>query len=304
MHCTKNNDQPWPRQHLFAVGEVLLTALIWSSSFVGVKAALEYTGPLTVAGLRYFLAFLFLIPWLCNHPQASSSITRLPWGRFTLMGLTQYTIGNGALFIALKSMPATTGSLALCLSPLPVLLLGILRLKEHPTVIQLVGLTITLLGSMLFFSSGLELGDPLPFGFLMIAVLSFSVFPVLAREVARNRQIANVTLTAFPLGIGGVILLLVAGLLEGIPRMPVFVWGIILGLAVVNTLLAYLLFNHSLQRLTAVQANIMLNLSPLGTAIIAWGTLGERLSPLQVAAMLLVIAGASLVQQLQSVPRS
>lgn len=282
--------------HLLAVSEALLTALIWSSSFVGVKVALTYTGPFTVAGLRYFLAFLFLLPWLLQQRERSLSLTKAQWSRFTLMGLIQYTIGNGALFLALKTLSATTGSLALCLVPIPVLLLGIVRLKEQPRPVQLLGLAITIGGSVLFFSPGLELGDPLPLGLLAIAILSFSAFPVLAREVARDHQVENVTLTALPLGIGGGILLILAGVVEGIPHMPLFAWGVILGLATVNTLIAYLFFNHSLQHLTAVEANVMLNLAPLGTALIAWGALDERLVPVQIAAMLLVVGGASLAQ--------
>lgn len=281
---------------LLAVSEALLTALIWSSSFVGVKVALAYTGPFTVAGLRYFLAFLFLLPWLFKKQGRSPFLTKAQWSRFTLMGFFQYTIGNGALFFALKTLSATTGSLALCLVPIPVLLLGIARLKERPRHVQLLGLVITVGGSILFFSPGLELKDPLPLGLLAIAILSFSAFPVLAREAARDRQVENVTLTALPLGIGGGILLVLAGVVEGIPHIPLFAWGVTLGLAMVNTLIAYLLFNHSLQHLTAVEANVMLNLAPLGTAIIAWGALDERLLPVQIAAMLLVVGGASLVQ--------
>jgi len=282
--------------YLVAVGETLLCALIWSSSFVGVKVALAYTGPFTVAGLRYFLAFLFLFPWLCRRWRSSPSLTRFQWASFTLIGLTQYTIANGALFLALRTVSATTGSLALCLVPIPVLLLGLLRLKERPRFLQLVGLAITIGGSFLFLSPGLELENALALGILGIAVLSFSAFPVLGREVARDRAVENVTLTAIPLGIGGGILLLLALAVEGIPHMPLLAWGVILGLAVVNTVVAYLLYNHSLQRLAAVEANVMLNLTPLGTALIAWGALGERLLPIQIGAIFLVMGGASLVQ--------
>ena len=284
------------RGHLFASGETLLCALIWSSSFVGVKAALAYTGPFTVAGLRYFLAFVFLLPWLFGRMRNSPSLTRSQWARFTLMGLTQYTIANGCLFLALQTVSATTGSLALCLVPIPVLLLGFLHLGERARFLQLLGLAITIGGSLLFLSPGLEVGSPFALGVLGIAVVGFSAFPVLGREVARDRAVENVTLTAIPLGIGGGALLILAAAVEGIPHMPLHAWGIILGLAVVNTVVAYLLFNHSLQRLAAVEANVMLNLTPLGTALIAWGALGERLFPIQIAAMCLVIGGAGLVQ--------
>jgi len=67
--------------------------------------------------------------------------------------------------------------------------------------------------------------------------------------------------------------------------------------------LAYLLFTHALQELTATEANVILNLSPLGTALIAWATLGEGLSAAQGLAMVAVVAGAALAQWRRGVDR-
>ena len=92
-------------------------------------------------------------------------------------------------------------------------------------------------------------------------------------------------------------MLLVAALIvEGVPQLPLEAWAILVGLALVNTLAAYLLFNHALHRLHAGEANVLLNLTPIGTALIAWGAFGDRLGALQMGAMALVVAGASLAQ--------
>jgi|GEM_PF-5002989 len=58
MEPHKGRIDPLRFAHPLAIGEMLLTALIWSSSFVGVRVALAYTGPFTVSGIRYLLAFL------------------------------------------------------------------------------------------------------------------------------------------------------------------------------------------------------------------------------------------------------
>jgi drug/metabolite transporter (DMT)-like permease len=58
-----------------------------------------------------------------------------------------------------------------------------------------------------------------------------------------------------------------------------------------------MLYNHSLRILTALEMNVMLNLSPLGTALLAWLLLGERVTILQLAGMVVVIIGVVLVQQ-------
>jgi len=284
------------RPRLLAVGEAFLTAAIWSSSFVGVKIVLAYTGPFTTGGLRYFIAFLLLAPFLFIRRRARPALTKREWFNLSAMGICQYTIGNAALFFALKTISATSGSLALSFVPIPVLVLSAILLGERPRALQLVGIAAAIGGSVLFFSPSVDAHNPLAFAALAITVVSFAVFPTLARRFARDRSIDNITLTAVPLGVGGGLLLAAALAIEGLPRMPASAWGMVIGLAVVNTVLAYLLYNHALQHLTAVQMNVMLNLSPLGTALIAWRTLGERITPPQMVAMFLIIAGATLTQ--------
>jgi drug/metabolite transporter (DMT)-like permease len=105
---------------------------IWATSFVLVKMGLAYTGPFTLDGLRYFLAFLLLLPWLARR----TPMRVLPapvWWRLFLIGVTVYAIGNGALFLGLMYVPATTASLVVSLSLLLILLMGIFWLQEIPT---------------------------------------------------------------------------------------------------------------------------------------------------------------------------
>ena len=50
------------RPHLAAVLQALFVTFLWSTSWVLIKIGLDDITALTFAGLRYFLAFLFLIP--------------------------------------------------------------------------------------------------------------------------------------------------------------------------------------------------------------------------------------------------
>lgn len=290
------------------VAEAFLTAVIWSSSFVAVKFVLAYTGPFTTGGLRYFIAFLLSVPFLTMKRRSTGNapvppLKRSEWIQLSAMGIFQYTIGNAALFFALKTVSATSGSLALSLVPIPVLFFSVMFLHERPRGVQLIGVMVAVGGSLLFFSPAMKAQHPVALIALGITVISFSVFPILARRFARDRTLDGITLTSIPLGIGGGLLLGLALLIEGAPHMPLSAWGIIMGLATVNTFIAYLLYNHSLRHLTAVQVNVMLNLSPIGTALIAWGALGERISLFQIMAMFMVIIGAILTQRRELMSR-
>jgi drug/metabolite transporter (DMT)-like permease len=82
--------------------EGILVAVIWASSFVFVKMGLIYMGPLTMAGLRYFLAAMVLLPWLVRKHVEVASLPRSMWLRLALMGLCAYTIANGAFYWGLR----------------------------------------------------------------------------------------------------------------------------------------------------------------------------------------------------------
>ncbi len=290
-----------------ALAESLLVAITWASSFVLIKIGLKYMGPLTLAGLRYFSAFLILLPLMMRKKTLARKEVKpgdgLPlylWGRLATIGVSAYTIGNAALFWGLKYLPATTGSFLLTLVPLFILLAGVVWLGEKPSRRQLVGIAIALAGSLLFFGPGLRVGEPLGIAIVGVGLLGFTAFGILGREVARTGEVDTLTLTAIPLGIGGGLLLVIALLLEGRPNVAIEGWSVVLFLAIINTALAYTFYNHALKVLTAVELNIILNLSPLGTAVLAWVFLGETLAAIQFVGMGVVIVGVVLVQRRDS----
>jgi len=281
---------------LLAITEGLLLTIIWASSFVFIKMGLVYLKPMTLAGIRYFLAFMLLLPMMARHGGLKSNSVRGHWMTLFLMGLCAYTIGNGTLFWGLKYLPATTGSFLFGLVPLPVLFLGILWLKEMPKRWQVMGLFITLGGSALFFSPGLSAKEPFAVGVVSLGVLSFSLYGILSRKLAKQGDVGIIPLTAIPLGFGGGLLLLLSLITEGMFSLSLAGLAVILWLAVINTVFAYLLYYHSLRVLTALELHVLLNLSPLGTAILAGLILGERLTPIQIIGMVMVVIGVTFVQ--------
>ena len=290
-----------------ALAESLIVATVWASSFVFIKIGLRYMGPLTLAGLRYFSAFLILLPFLLRRKAKARKVScshegRLLryWGRLAATGVSAYTIGNAALFWGLKYLPATTGSFLLTLVPLLMLPVSVVWLKEIPARHQLIGIAIALVGSVIFFGPGLRIGESLGVAIVGGGLLGFTAFGILGREIAKTGEVDTLTLTAIPLGIGGGMLLLIAILVEGWPIISIEGWGVVLLLAIVNTALAYSLYNHALKVMTAVEMNIILNLCPLGTAILAWALLDETLAAIQFVGMVVVIVGVVLVQRQSS----
>ena len=285
------------KRRLIALAETLLVTLIWSSTFVIVKIGLETLGPLTIAGLRYFLGAIVLLPFLIKRRSLKISFSKDLWLRLILIGVSAYTLGNGALFWGLKYLPATTGSFLMSLMPLLALVGGALLLKEIPTRWQIFGVILSLFGSGLFFSTGLKHGEPkgvLIVGFGLVGILTFTL---LGRGIARERRLDTLTLTTLPLAIGGMLSMLIALFVEGVPQFSGRSLLVVLWLAVVNTSLGYLLYNHSLRELTVLEMNMIMNLTPFFTAILSWFLLGEKLGLIQILGMAIMVGGLILVQR-------
>jgi drug/metabolite transporter (DMT)-like permease len=285
------------RQKLIALVVSLLVTIIWSSTFVIVKFGLETLGPLTIAGLRYFIGALVLAPFLFFQNNQRSVISKDLWFRLTLIGISSYTIGNGALFWGLKYIPATTGSLLMSAIPLLVLAGGIIFLQEIPSIIQVFGVILTLIGSGIFFSSGLEAGEVRGLSIVLIGLIGFASFSLLGRDIARKRSLDTLTLTTVPLAIGGLTTIVLALLIEGFPNFTPRGILVVAWLAVVNTAIGYWLYNHALRDLTALEMNMVMNLTPIFTGLLSWVLLGEKLVFIQVIGMVVMIVGVILVQR-------
>lgn len=280
---------------LIAVSECGVFALIAGSTLVFTKMALAYLGPLTVSALRYFLAFLILFPFMFYHDRLTNLSSHL-WLRFFFIGLSLYVVGNGALYWGLMYIPATTASLLLSCIPLLVLIAGMIWLNEIPTPFQVIGVIVAVSGGILFFSPGQKVGEPLGIGIVALGLIGNAAFGVLGREIAREQKVDTLTLTAVPLAFGSCLLIPIALSIEGLPRFSVTGWSLVLGLAVVNTVCAYVLYNHALKVLPVFELSAILNVTPFVTAIWAWLFLRERLSIAQIIGMVIVAVGVIAVQ--------
>jgi drug/metabolite transporter (DMT)-like permease len=98
------------------------------------------------------------------------------------------------------------------------------------------------------------------------------------------------------MGAGALVLLGTGLAIEGIPHLPARSWALITWLAVVNTALAFTLWNRTLRVLSAVESSALNNTMLVQVAILAWLLLGESHGPIEIAGLALVAAGSLLVQ--------
>ncbi|HSH04051.1 MAG TPA: EamA family transporter [Anaerolineae bacterium] len=284
------------RQRWLAIGAGVLATLIWGSTFVIVKFSLEDMGVLTMAGLRYVIAFMVLLPGVIRYRGEWQKWPRGVWYRLALLGVATYMVGTGAMFWSLRTLSAGLASLLMGLVPLLVLILEQVWLGQRPLPRQIIGVLISLIGLGLFVMPNQFIADPFGLFLIGVATFAFVLFAVLGRETTQYYPIPTFLLTAWPFFFGGVGMMLVAMVVEGAPQATAAGWFWIMVMGVVNTAVAYLFYNYALQTLTALQLNALVYSSPIVTALLAFLVLGEVVTGWQAVAIGLVVLGVIRVQ--------
>jgi drug/metabolite transporter (DMT)-like permease len=214
-----------------------------------------------------------------------------------MLGLLVITVTQGAQFVGLSYLPAITVSLLLNFTPIIVALLGIVLLAERPTSQQWGGIALYLLGILIYFYPIFIPANQL-FGLavVIIGVLTNAISSILGRSINRERFLNPLLVTVVSMGVGSITLLVVGLVTQGLPPLSPLSWLIIAWLAVVNTALAFPLWNATLRVLPAVESSIINSTMLAQVAILAWLFLGEPISAQQVAGMALAGLGVLAVQ--------
>lgn len=293
--------QRWGSAHVRAALLALFVTFLWSTSFVLIKVGLQQNiPPLTFAGLRYTMAFLVLLPLALLSPARRAVLRRLSavdWLRLAALGVIYYAITQGTQFIALDRLPSATVSLFLNFSAVTIALLGMVFLKEYLTGWQWAGVAVSLVGAVIYLH---PIGFPAAQVVGVIAVVSGmlanSVSSVLGRAVNRGGGLPPLVVTAVSMGVGALLMLALGLLTEGWPILTAQSWLLIAVLALVNTALAFTLWNLALQVLSAAESSVINNTMLIQIAVLAWLFLGEALDAKAVTGLALAALGTLLVQ--------
>jgi drug/metabolite transporter (DMT)-like permease len=275
--------------------EALLVTLLWSSSYVLTKIGLYDVPPLTLVGCRYLIASLILLPIaICKGEHRT--ISRNSWWKLGLLGLLGYTIAQGLQCVGLYYLPSV--SVTLILNFTPILVLGFNRVVSGgvPSKDQLAGMTLVLLAASLFFSDQIIEYNLHGFVFTFISGMGWAGYMVAGKILFKSTEISALGNTAFSMAMGTALLSSSAYFIEGASLISIPGWLIIIWLGVVNTALAFFLWNHALETLEAFELSVLQNTMLIQITILSFLFLGEIFHPVKYIYLALVFIGVYIVQ--------
>ena len=286
-------------KRIYALAEALLVTFLWSTSYILIKIGLRELNPLVFVTYRYALASIVLIilstmfRYKCNKNLRSKQLL------FLLLGFTGYFIAQGLQFFGLYYLPAITVTFILNMSPIFVLVLGMFFLKEKPTIIQLIGVIIVICGVMLFFSGSLlALNEVLGVFLTILSGIGWALYMVIFRCCLRDGKIDVFALTTYSTSFGSLLLLGTTIMTNNIMIPSTNSLYIILWLSIINTALAFILWNHALRVLRAYDQSILQNTMLIQITLLAYVFLRESITPQKILGIIIIFIGILIVQAL------
>lgn len=199
----------------FAIGLALAAVyLIWGSTYLGIRFALEGGWPalLAVSGGRMLVAggLLFAVLRLRGVPAP----TRAQWRTLAAMGLLLMLLGNGMVVLAEKEVSSGLAAIAIASMPLWMGLFG-LMFGQRPRRAEWLGIGIGFLG-VLWLNAGSALAStPRGLALLLIAPIAWAFGSVWSR----GRDLPSPFMAAAGQMLCGGVMLIVLGLAFG-ERLP------------------------------------------------------------------------------------
>jgi non-canonical purine NTP pyrophosphatase (RdgB/HAM1 family) len=284
--------------HRRAIGAAIVVTILWSSSWILVRVGLddENLAPLTFAGLRYAVAAVVLLSWVGSRPHHRTELKNLDrpaLQRLAALGFVFVAVTQGAQFVAIDNQPAATTSLVLAPTALFVAVVSAFAIGERSSRLQFVGSLLVVVGAGVYFAG--DLGATV-IGMLaaVTALVANVTGALLGRSVNRQTKLPAVVVTAVSMSVGSSLLLAAGIAIEGWPTISLRLALIVGWLAVVNTAMAFTLWNRSMRVLAAVESAAINNTMLVQIALLAWLFLGESPGPVGAVGIVVVTLGALL----------
>ena len=287
-----NNSQPKPSFWVYIAA--FLIVVVWGCTFVQTKVLINAgLRPDEIFTLRFVIAYLLILPFSWRRLFLANVKDELI---ALLLGLT-----GGSLYFIVENYALAYGycsnvSLIVCLTPLvTALIVGWRYPAERLGKAGMVGSVVALGGMALVVFNGnfvlklSPLGDVLALG----ACICWALYSLLIKHLGARYDNMLITRKVFGYGLLTIIPLL---LWRGINCDIVIyggaaVWGNILFLGIVASMLCFLGWNWCLARLGTVRVTNFLYLNPVIAIVSSALVLGERVTWIAVLGAVCILAG-------------
>lgn len=269
------NHQRW------ALALIWIVPALWSSNYVIARLARGVISPHLLAFGRWGVALALMLPFVGWALWRERAALRREWRQLLVLGACGMWICGAIVYLGGQTTTATNIALIYAATPVAIAVLGVKLLHERMTGAQQVAVACALLGVLVVVARGdlrvlMEVRFTAGDGWILLAAASWTVYSVLLKRwpsaLAPAPRLAAITA-------GGLLVLLPFTLVEWAwTETPPLGWkaaGLVLAAAVLPGVLSYGAYSYLQRVIGAARAALMMYLSPVYGAVIAWAVVGE-----------------------------
>ena len=298
-----------PANRLFVILSFLSIYVIWGSTYLAIRYAVETIPPLYTAGIRHLTAGTILLVWALvkglrpTWPQLRASV---------IIGFFFFLVAHGLLHWAEKIVPSGLASLLIAIEPIMVFLLSSAAARTwRLNGMLLAGILLGLFGvGMLLHGTGAEAARGITLGSVMILVSAFSWSVGIIYSRRSHLSGSPLLLSALSLLSGAVMLLFTATVVGEakefvFSRITMTSWLALGYLILFGSVIAFTAYNWLLEHYSPTLVATHTYVNPVVAVLLGWAYGGEALTmkvamaaALVVVAVVLVDRGTNRLQQL------
>ena len=275
--------------------------LIWGSTYLAIRFAIETIPPFAMAGIRFLIAGGALYAWL--RMRGAERPTLAHWRSAAIVGALLLLGGNGAVVWAEQRVASGHASLLVATEPLWIVLLEWLGPRgSRPSAWVFTGVALGLAGIALLVGPGTFAGgepvDHIGAGVLVFASLSWAIGSLYSRKA----KVPSSPLlgTAMQLLIGGVLLIVLAtftGEWSAIAPSAISLksLGGLLYLVIFGSLVGFSCYIWLLRVSTPSRVSTYAYVNPVVAGVLGWAFAGEPLTMRTLLAAAVIVGAVALI---------
>jgi drug/metabolite transporter (DMT)-like permease len=273
--------------------------VIWGSTYLGIRYAVETIPPLVTAGIRHATAGMIMMAWAWMR---GFRPTRREWLAGCALGALFFLIGHGSLHWAEQYVDSGLAALLIATEPMFILVLGWMMGRQKISLLSSLGLALGVVGVAMLTGVELTVKGSSLWGLMAVLMgsLSWSLGVVISPKL--NLPEDALGRTALPTLCGAAMLLIAAGVTgefhqahwSSISVRSIFGLGYLI---VFGSVVAFTAYTWLLQRVPPALVATHTYANPVVAILLGWFFAHEPLSLRVVLASIAILGAIVLIRR-------
>jgi len=275
--------------------------VIWGSTYLAIRIAIETMPPFAMAGIRFVIAGALLYGW--QRWRGAPAPLRIHWRSATIIGALLLLGGNGGVTWAEQEIPSGLAALIIATVPIWIVVFGALRPgTPRPSRRTLAGVLLGMAGIALLIGPSDLAADQQIRTISYVALLLSPMLWALGSLYSRGARLPNAQLQGIGMEMlaGGALLLLAATVTGEWATFDVAAVSLRSAVALVylifiGAIIGFSAYIWLLTNTTPTKATTYAYVNPVVAVFLGWAILSEPVTPAMLAAMTIILFSVALI---------